>query len=95
MTNKQAAIILKIIAFISFIVGIIYSGMAIISILQNPVFDPKWAELLKEKIPNLIIQILIPNILRSLQFLLSGLLTGTTFTCVARYLLLIKEEKTV
>ena len=95
MRYKQTAIILKIVAFISFILGIMYSTMTILSIFQYPVFDPNWAEVLKEKFPYPIIQIVTLNILRSLQYLLLGILVGTTFTCVGRYLLIIKKEKTV
>jgi hypothetical protein len=95
MTYKQVALILKIIGIIYFIISIADSTMAIVTIFYNPVFNRNYAGLLEEKITNPIIQIVIPNILISLKFMLLGILMCTTFVCIARYLSLIKDEKTV
>jgi hypothetical protein len=94
MTYKQVALVLKLFGFIYFISCIGASTVAILLIFQNKFINPDYAGLWEDKFINPIIQMIIPNILVSLKFLLLGILTGTTSVCIARYLTLIRDEKT-
>lgn len=93
MKYKQIAIILKIIASLSFIVGIVSAVVAIFSIFLNPVFQPQFKEFLKSQVPHPVVQIVIPQSLLAIRILLQGILSGISLVCVARYLINIENEK--